>query len=341
MKIAFVAMSGGVDSSFVAILLKEQGYKVVGVNFLLHNSNEKNSYYLDRVKRVANYLDIDYKIIDLRDEFREYVYNYFVNSYSIGATPNPCIICNKNIKFGLAYKKSLELGAELFSTGHYVRSDGEYLYEAKDKGKDQSYFLFDINKSILKNSIFPLGDWLKSDVKKEIGKLEFFKDLAEAKESQEICFVDDSYVDILREHLVVDKIGDVLDINGNIIGKHSGYMHYTIGKRRGFKLIRASEPHYVVNINPKDNQITVGNHDSLAINKIIINNLNIYKHEKYFECDVKVRYKSVKVKCSVEVFKTYAIINLKDPIYGVANGQATVFYDGEKLIGGGFIIDCK
>ncbi|NPA28698.1 MAG: tRNA 2-thiouridine(34) synthase MnmA [Epsilonproteobacteria bacterium] len=337
-KRVLVGLSGGVDSTVVAKMLKDGGYEVVGVYMKLHDKPGYHEANLDRVAKVAEYLDIDYHVLDLREEFQKRVYLPFVEDYRAGLTPNPCAVCNRHIKFGRMMAFADEIGADFLATGHYVRHDGRYIYEAKDKAKDQSYFLFDIDKSLLPRILFPLGEMLKEDVKAYAAKIEALKGFAEQKESSEICFVDTTYVDVLKQHMNIDMPGKVLDTQGNVIGHHKGYMHYTIGKRRGFHVKGAQEPHYVKEIRPETNEIVVTKRDTLLNRHIYFERSNLPAGMKRLETTVKIRYRTRPIPCEVTLDeKGGGEIVLHEEVYGVAPGQAAVFYEGEKLLGGGWI----
>jgi len=338
-KKVLVGMSGGVDSTVTVKLLLETGYDVEGVYMKLHDKPGYHEENFKKVKYVADYFGIEASMLDLSKDFEEAVYKPFIESYRAGYTPNPCANCNRQIKFGKMLEYAQKKGADFLATGHYVRHDGKYILVAKDENKDQSYFLFDIDKSIIPRLIFPLGEWKKEDVKAYASKIDALKNFAEQKESSEICFVETTYVDILKEHMNVDMPGEVLDINGNVIGHHKGYMHYTIGKRRGFFVKGAQVPHYVKEIKPETNQIVVTTQDTLLAKKIMIERLNIMDNRKSFLSEVKIRYRTKRIKCQVEIDeKERGVIYLDEPVYGVAVGQAAVFYEGEKLLGGGWII---
>lgn len=337
-KKVLVGMSGGIDSSVTAYLLQKEGYEVIGVYMKLHEIiegyHERN---IEAVKKVANFLGIEYHVLDLTDKFKHEVYDYFVNDYIEGHTPNPCVKCNRTIKFGAMFDFAQKIGVDYLATGHYVKTDGKFIYEADDKTKDQSYFLAQVKKDVLKHLIFPMSKYKKEEIRKIGENIPAFKDIAQKKDSQEICFVENVYTDILKKHTNIDLPGKTLDTDGNEIGHHKGYMHYTIGKRRGFYVHGAHEPHFVKELNPKDNTIVVCKKDELAINQVEIDNLNMFIDETEFECEVKLRYRSQKVKCSVEIKDEYAVINLHNPVYGVACGQVAVFYDENKVFGSGWI----
>ncbi len=336
-KRVLVAMSGGVDSTVVAYLLKKEGYEIEGVYMKLHNSPEYHEKNIQNVKKVASFLDIPYHILDLSSEFDKKVYQPFVDGYISGITPNPCVVCNRNIKLGELLKFAKDSGFDLLATGHYARIEDNFIKEAVDKSKDQSYFLSNVKQEALKSVIFPLGEMLKKDIIKIASDIDILKDIAKQKESSEICFVEDSYLDILKKHTNIDLEGDVLDQNGNVIGKHRGYMHYTIGQRKGFTLRVAHTPHYVLSIDASNNTIVVGERDELDVIRFEVSDLNLFIEKKSFECEVKIRYKSPKVPCNIKVKNKNGIITLNDSIQGLAPGQAAVFYKDEKVIGSGWI----
>ena len=333
-KKVMVGMSGGIDSSVTAYMLQKDGYEVEGVYLKLHNRtdgyHERNLGY---IKDVAEFLNIKYHILDLADKFTAEIYDYFVESYLEGTTPNPCVKCNKQIKFGAMLKFAQDHGASYLATGHYAKTDGEFFYEADDKTKDQSYFLSQVDKEALPFMMFPLSTYKKEDIVKFGATLSnVYKRITEKSESQEICFVETVYTDVP---------GKVLDEEGNVVGEHKGYAHYTIGKRRGFTVHGAHDPHFVTKLNPKDNTIVVGKKEALEVNEVIANNSNMFMDKKDFDCTVKLRYRSISTPCHVKIENEKAYITLKEPAFGVASGQLAVFYDGQKVIGSAWIESSK
>jgi len=337
-KRVLVGLSGGVDSTLTAILLQRDGYEVEGVYMKLHEKEGYHEINFAKAERVGAYLAIKVHFLDLSSEFKEEVYDYFVDGYRDGLTPNPCVICNRTIKFGRMVEFADTLGIKYISTGHYAKCDGENIYMAKDKSKDQSYFLSNIKKEVIPRLLFPLGEWMKDDVKNFIEEIEILQDLATQKESSEICFVENEYTEVLEKHMDIDMKGDTLDTEGNVVGDHKGYMHYTIGKRRGFFVDGAHDPHYVLAINPTENQIIVGTKEKLKVSHFRVKNLNLFHPTDRFECSVKVRYRTSGVDAEVLIADEIATVTLKEPVYGLAKGQVAVFYDGEKLLGGGIIL---
>ncbi len=338
-KKVLLGMSGGVDSTMSALILKDLGYEVKGVYMKLHNNDAYHEKNYNSVKKVGEYLGIKTHFCDLSSDFKVKVYDYFVKSYKKGLTPNPCVICNREIKFDKLFEIADALGADYLATGHYVRMIDGAIYEGGDKSKDQSYFLAKIQKDKLARILFPLGEKFKEDIKEAAKEIAILKDIAEQKESLEICFVEENYTDILKEHMDIDKTGKVINTKGDVVGDHSGYMHYTIGKRRGFNVHGAHDPHYVLDINAKDNIITVGTYDELKVDTVTVKELNwlIDPPEDTFVCKIKVRYQSQPVECELKIEKESITAYLKEGVFGVAKGQIAAFYDGERLLGGGVI----
>lgn len=337
-------MSGGIDSSYSAWLLREK-YEVYGIYLKLHNKEEKHKFFISKCQNVAQKLGIEFKILDLQSEFKEAVYDYFVNSYKNGLTPNPCAMCNPNIKFGLALQKALEFGCDYIASGHYARikeiNGVNYIQEALDKSKDQSYFLFGISREAKDRLIFPLGDKLKIEAKKEaFAAMPWFGELEEYRDSQEICFVDKDYISTISKDVNINASGAVVDKNGNVIGEHKGYMQYTIGKRKGFNVFHSHKPSYVLSINAKDNVVVVGDKEDLLKREIIakLMSLDNFSDGVY---NIKIRYRSNSIKADIKVVGDKIIATLLEKVYGVADGQAMVIYRDDVVLGGGFIESSK
>ena len=332
-----VGMSGGVDSTVTAILLQKEGYEVEGVYMKLHHKPGYHEENYTKAQRVGEYLGIKVHFLDLSKAFNDDVYEYFVESYKEGLTPNPCVMCNRTIKFGKMVAFADTLGIYHVATGHYIKCDGNFIYMAEDPNKDQSYFLCEVKKEVLPRLIFPLGTWIKEDVKAYAADINVLKDFATQKESTEICFVENTYDEVLAKHMDIDMPGETLDSEGNVVGTHKGYMHYTIGKRRGFFVNGAHDPHFVLEIKPELNQIVVGTKEKLEEHAFEVKQINLFKDLSEFDCTVKVRYRTSAVPCHVAIKKGRAKVTLNEPVFGLAKGQIAAFYEEDKLLGGGVI----
>ena len=350
-----VAMSGGVDSTVTAYTLLQQGHEVEGCYMKLHGKPNYHEANIAKVEKAAQFLGIKHHILDLQDDFKERVYMPFVASYKAGKTPNPCAWCNRFIKLGKLLEFAKSLNCEKLATGHYARVENGLLKTAFDETKDQSYFLASADKSALSYLIFPLGEKKKEAVKAFAATIKELESFATQKESAEICFVENTYIEVLQQFMPTNIKGSVLNSSGKIIGKHEGYMHYTIGKRRGFEVRGAHEPHFVLKIKPQSNEIVVGLKDELKVsefelekinllvdktflseNKLLQNSLNAENFS--FKCEVKIRYRSKSTVCVVQVLPNLsAKITLLEPVYALASGQMAVFYDKDTVLASGFI----
>ncbi len=345
-----VAMSGGIDSSAVAYMLSEQGYEIGGamMRLLPAEMEEISAFESARqdAERVCVLLDIPFFLLDLRDTFKKEVIEPFVDEYLNGRTPNPCVNCNKFLKFGELISFAKERGYDKVVTGHYVNLEyrEEYgrsvLVMGKDKGKDQSYFMYQLTGEQLDYCMFPLGDYHKDDVRVIAEKLGF--DVKAKGESQEICFIpDDDYRSFVGKHtkMPISK-GAFVDMEGNVIGEHKGLPYYTVGQRKGLG-IALGKPAYVVRLNPNDNTITVGSKEDLLSGVFHIKNAVFSAIEppiEPLETMVKVRYRSPAVLCTVipEAEGRYRV-ELPVDASAITPGQSAVFYHGEVLLGGGII----
>ena len=338
-KKVLVGMSGGVDSTVAALLLKEEGYEVEGLYMKLHSKPGYHEIHQARAQKAADFVGMKLHTLDLQETFKREVFDPFIDTYAEGKTPNPCALCNRSLKFGEMIKFADKIGADYLATGHYIKTDGKYFYAADDDTKDQSYFLFYVHKEILPRLLFPLGNRKKSEIKEIAASIKGLESFASQGESSEICFVETTYTDLLKDYVDVDNVGEVLDKDGNVVGEHKGYMHYTIGKRKGFTVKGAHDPHYVLSIDAKKNQIVVGKKEELACDRVVLDNLNMFSDEKDFKTTVKLRYRTIAVSCEVKIENDKAYVELDESVFGVAVGQAAVFYDDDKLIGGGWIAE--
>lgn len=357
-KRVLLGMSGGVDSSVSAIILKEQGYEVIGATMKLwedKNNSEVESgccsfSAVNDAKRVCDQLGIPHYTLNCEDEFKTHVIDNFINCYKNAGTPNPCVECNKYLKFGAFYRKALELECDYIATGHYAKTEFSYKYNqyvlkmSDEKAKDQSYFLYGIPKEVLPKMLFPLKNMSsKEDVRKIARKNNL--QVADKKDSQEICFIpDNDYGKFLEQNL--EKLppkGDiVLEGSNEILGKHKGLIYYTIGQRKGLG-IAYKEPLYVIKLDAKNNKVIVGTENQLYNTTLKANNVNILLNidlNKPINVKAKIRYRSKPAEAILELDeKGIATLNFKEPQRAITIGQSVVFYiDEDIVLGGGTIL---
>lgn len=358
-----LAMSGGVDSSAAAVLLHQQGYEVIGLfmrsgetqevcstNPLLpvtsaagHRQGCCSSEDAADARRVADRLGIPFHSLNFHDSFRR-IKDYFADEYLAGRTPNPCVQCNNWLKFGKLWDFARQVGADYIATGHYARivQDAESadwgLYRGVDDNKDQSYVLFGINRQLLSRILLPLGSFRKPEIRQLAAEAGLR--VANKKDSYEICFVpNNDYAGFLSSYRgAQDTVGEFVDTAGNVLGTHAGYEHFTVGQRKGLG-IAFGEPRFVVRIDAESHRVVLGLLEDLATHEFRVIEPNwLVDPVESLQCEVKVRYRQSSVPCTVtQTSSSFLMIQPKTPIQGVAPGQAAVFYQGDRVLGGGWI----
>lgn len=353
MKKVMIAMSGGVDSSVAAALLKEEGYEVIGGTMHIFPDYEEAtdredhccSYSAVRdAKRVAQKLDIPHFVFNLQEEFQKKVIDYFVDEYSRGRTPNPCVMCNKEIKFEALHKKAIEIGCDYIASGHYAKIENEngryILKKGLDENKDQSYMLYVLNQEQLSQTLFPLSEYTKDEIRAKAKELGF--SVHNKAESQEICFVpDDDYVRFLdTNYPEISKSGPILDTKGNQLGTHEGLAHYTIGQRRGLG-ISMGYPIYVTELDYQNNAVIVGKDEAVFSEGLIAEDINFIPFEDIdgrMEVEAQIRYNSYPVKAYIEKNRGNELkVEFEEPQRAITPGQSVVFYLDDLVLGGGII----
>lgn len=351
-----IGMSGGVDSSVAAYLLKEQGYDVVGVTMQIWQDENKDSVEenggccglsaVDDARRVANALEIPYYVMNFKSEFEENVIDYFVKEYLEGRTPNPCIACNRYVKWESLLQRSLNIGADYIATGHYARviqlENGRYaLKQSATIKKDQTYALYNLTQEQLKRTLMPVGDYTKEEIRVLAEKISLR--IANKPDSQEICFVPDQQYAKFIEEYTGEKIvkGNFVDLKGKVLGKHNGIINYTIGQRKGLG-IAFGKPAFVVDIRPETNEVVIGDDQDVFASGCIADRLNFMPFEKLegkVTLTAKIRYSHKPAVCTIEMVGEDRLqCVFEEPQRAITPGQALVLYDGDIVVGGGTII---
>ena len=359
MKKVLVGMSGGVDSSVSAILLKESGYEVIGATMKLWEDKEcpeveggccSFSATYD-AKRVCDKLEIPHYTLNCEEDFQKYVIDDFVHCYQTCKTPNPCIECNKYLKFGTFYQKALELGCEYISTGHYAKIEYSEKYhsyvlrKSEARKKDQTYFLYSIPKEVLPKMVFPLEHFTSKDEVRKIAEQYELK-VAHKKDSQEVCFIpDNNYGKFLTQRAKISsQKGNIVLKDGTVLGQHEGLIYYTVGQRKGLGISYA-EPLYVLQLIPESNELVVGTEQELYTKELYANDLNFLLDmdlSKPIEIMAKVRYRAPEAKATLSVTEEdgakVAQVTFEEPQRAITPGQSVVFYLDDVVLGGGKII---
>jgi tRNA-specific 2-thiouridylase len=337
-----VALSGGVDSSTAALLLKEAAYEVIGIHMRLWESPHFD-YQEHRAEDICRILDIPYHQVDLQKEFESCVVDYFCQAYQQGRTPNPCVACNQHIKFGLLLDKALSLGADYLATGHYAQvehsRDGHRLLKAKDTSRDQSYFLYTLTQEKLGHVLFPLSEYSRDEVK-QMAKQAGLP--TATKSSQDICFISQKNYGAFLSQRFSTMPGDIMDTQGKRLGQHRGIAFYTIGQRHGVGLAPTSrgKPLYVIRIEPENNRIVLGSEKELYSQKLTTQKLSWISGKVPWEpitAKAKIRYKSKEAE-AILFFRNGSVdVHFAQPQKAVTPGQAIVFYNADEVLGGGII----
>ncbi len=344
-----VAMSGGVDSSVAAALLQKEGYEVIGVTHQTWPSDKNSNRFggccgleaIDSARSVAAKLNIPYYVLDLRDDFQTTVIKEFCDEYSRGRTPNPCVLCNRYIRFNILLEKISKMGVDYLATGHYARigqsPDGYHLLKAADKTKDQSYFLYNLGQKELPHILFPLGDYNKTQVRKMAAEMKLPS--ATRKDSQDICFITDGDYRSFINGRVPLEAGDITDTQGKVIGRHNGLALYTIGQRHGLGT-NSNKILYVIKLDTYNNRVIVGDKEQLFGRKLQAGQLSWVSGTLPtgpVEVTAKIRYKAPESAATVTQRYGLAEVIFQQPQMAITPGQSVVFYQGEAVLGGGII----
>jgi len=356
-KHVLLGMSGGLDSSVAALLLKELGYKVSGLtlrtyDYISTGCLEKQSgcCTVDSIfdaKKLMESLSFEHHVMDVRNEFNAQIIKYFISEYLGGRTPNPCVLCNSLIKWAYMLQKADELGCDYIATGHYanIRFENEryILSEGADKTKDQSYFLWGLSQDVLKRTIFPLGNFQKTEIRDMAAK-HGLKKLTQKRESQEICFIqDDDYRGFLKSNIpdmdVSHKPGNFISVDGKILGTHKGIPFYTIGQRKGLE-VAVGHPLYVIEIKKDSNELVLGIKDDLGKTSMIVRDYNLVKYNEFnlpSKVRTKIRYRSKAIPSVIHSSNNEIQVDFEETVFGITPGQSAVFYENEDVLGGGII----
>ena len=340
-----VGMSGGVDSSVCALALADKGYTVSGVTLSLLGKNQSDTNNVNDAKSVCDRLGIEHYALDLSVDFKHFVINNFIDEYLKGNTPNPCIVCNKHIKFGKMLETAREMGFSKIATGHYARikeQDGRYLlYKAADNSKDQSYVLYCLSQEQLSRVEFPLGEFSKSEVREMALKNGFVN--ANKKDSQDICFVPDGdYASFIEKTAnFVSSTGDYINQKGEKIGEHKGIIHYTIGQRKGLG-VAFGHPVFVIDKNAQTNQVILGEQEDLFYKSVLVKDVNFIPFDELkneMAVLAKLRYSQKEQPAVLKPLEDgQVILEFSEPQRAPSSGQAAVFYQGDMVVGGGTIV---
>lgn len=336
MKKVLIALSGGVDSAVCAHLIKEQGYEIEGATLVLHD-NPKGE--VEGAKKICDMMGIKHHVFEFKKDFSNIIIKNFIENYTSAKTPNPCVICNEKIKFGLLMDKAFELGFDKIATGHYARIENDNgilrLKKAKDHQKDQSYVLYRLGQKQLSSVLFPLGDLTKDEVRKIAQSAGIPS--ADREESQENCFIEGEYTDFLLKKLSPEQVcpGDIFDVNGNnMVRKHKGLIYYTIGQRSGLGLT-TEKPVYVISMDAKNNALIVGEKEHIYSKELFVENIKWSGPKPDFPLKAYVKIRRMHKPALAEIIENKVIF--EEPQASITPGQSAVFYVEDTVIGGGFI----